>query len=74
MKRIGDAFTQAISGMTRNGLVTFVSIFVLISCLVFVGSFLLISQNVEYNLDRITDLNEIEVFLEYELDDAAAEE
>ena len=38
------------------------------------GSFLLISQNVEYNLDRITDLNEIEVFLEYELDDAAAEE
>ncbi len=74
MKRIGDAFVQAINGMMRNGLVTFVSIFVLISCLVFVGSFLLISRNVDYNLDRITELNEIEVFLEYELDDAAAEE
>lgn len=60
--------------MTRNGLVTFVSIFVLISCLVFVGSFSLISKNIDYNLASITELNEIEVFLEYELDDEAAKD
>ena len=58
--------------MVRNGIVTLISVFVLISCLVFVGSFLLISKNVDYNLESITDLNEIEVFLEYELDDEAA--
>lgn len=72
MKRIGDAFAQAIKGMFRNGLVTFVSIFVLISCLVFVGCFLMIAKNVDYNLESLTDLNEIEVFLDYELDDEAA--
>ena len=73
MKRFFDAIAQSVTGMLRNGLVTFVSIFVLISCLVFVGSFLIISKNVDYNLDSITELNEIEVFLEYELDDAAAD-
>lgn len=72
MKRLADAFVQALQGMTRNGLVTFVSIFVLISCLVFVGSFSLISKNIDYNLASITELNEIEVFLEYELDDETA--
>ena len=73
MRRLADAFVQAIKGMTRNGLVTFISIFVLISCLVFVGSFMLISKNIDYNLASITELNEIEVFLEYNLDDAAAD-
>ncbi len=72
--RIADAFSQAIKGMFRNGLVTFVSIFVLISCLVFVGSFSVISVNIDYNLDSITELNEIEVFLDYDIDDATAAE
>lgn len=74
MMRIADAFAQAIKGMLRNGLVTFVSIFVLISCLVFVGSFSVISVNIDYNLDSITELNEIEVFLDYDADDATAAE
>ena len=72
MNRFTDALVQSVKGMFRNGIVTLISIFVLVSCLVFVGSFLLISRNVDYNLDSITDLNEIEVFLEYELDDEAA--
>ena len=72
MKRFFDAIAQSVTGMLRNGLVTFVSIFVLISCLVFVGSFLIISKNVDYNLASVAELNEIEVFLEYDLDDDAA--
>lgn len=74
MMRIADAFAQAIKGMFRNGLVTFVSIFVLISCLIFIGSFSMISANIDYNLDSITELNEIEIFLDYDIDDATAAE
>ena len=55
--------------MFRNGLITFVSIFVLISCLLFIGSFALIAMNVQYNLEDVTDLNEIEVFLDFDADD-----
>ncbi len=72
MRRFGDALIQALHGMFRNGLLTFVSIFVLISCLLFIGSFALISRNIDYNLADVTDLNEIEVFLEYDADDATA--
>ena len=72
MRRLADAFAQAIKGMFRNGLVTFVSIFVLISCLVFVGSFSLISATIDYNLESVAELNEIEVFLDYEIDDDIA--
>lgn len=69
MRRLADAFSQAFKGIFRNGLATFVSIFVLFSCLLFVGSFTLIGMNVNYNLDDVTDLNEIEVFLEKDADD-----
>lgn len=72
MRRFGDALLQALHGMVRNGLLTFVSIFVLVSCLLFIGSFALISKNIDYNLEDITDLNEIEVFLEYDADAATA--
>ena len=72
MRRFGDALVQALHGMVRNGLLTFVSIFVLVSCLLFIGSFALISKNIDYNLEDITDLNEIEVFLEYDADAATA--
>ncbi|MBQ9133404.1 MAG: ABC transporter permease [Clostridia bacterium] len=69
MRRLSDAFAQAFKGMFRNGLITFVSIFVLISCLLFVGSFALIALNIGYNLEDVSDLNEIEVFLEFDADD-----
>ena len=72
MRRFGDALVQALHGMVRNGLLTFVSIFVLVSCLLFIGSFALISKIIDYNLEDITDLNEIEVFLEYDADAATA--
>lgn len=69
MRRLGDIFSQAFKGMIRNGLISFVSIFVLVSCLLFVGSFALISENISYNLQDVSDLNEIEVFLEFDADD-----
>lgn len=69
MRRLSDAFAQAFKGMFRNGLITFVSIFVLISCLLFVGSFALIALNIGYNLEDVSNLNEIEVFLDFDADD-----
>ena len=69
MRRLADAFSQAFKGVFRNGFVTFVSVFVLVSCLLFIGSFTLIAMNVAYNLEDVTDLNEIEVFLDFDADD-----
>ena len=68
MRRFADAFVQALKGLWRNGLVSVVSIFVLISCLLFVGSFGIIALNITYNFDDVSDLNEIEVFLEFDAD------
>ena len=67
MRRLTDALGAAVKGMFRNGLLTFVSIFVLVSCLLFIGSFALIAMNINYNLEDVSDLNEIEVFLEYDI-------
>lgn len=73
MKRLADVLSQSVKGLFRNGLVSFVSIFVLISCLLFVGSFALIALNITYNLDDVSDLNEIEVFLEFDADTETVE-
>ncbi len=70
MRRFGDVLASAVKGLVRNGLISAVSIFVLVSCLIFVGSFAIISENIEYNLADVSDLNEIEVFLEFDADDA----
>lgn len=66
MRRFADTFVSALKGLWRNGVVSLVSIFVLISCLLFVGSFGLIAMNIMYNFDDVSDLNEIEVFLEFD--------
>ena len=67
MRKLTDALSAAVKGMFRNGLLTFVSIFVLVSCLLFIGRFALIAMNINYNLEDVSDLNEIEVFLEYDI-------
>ena len=71
MRRLTDAIGQAFKGLFRNGFITFVSVFVLVSCLLFIGSFALIALNVSYNIEDVTDLNEIEVFLDFDADDEA---
>lgn len=53
---------QAFSGLWRNGVMSFASIAVLMSCLVVIGGFALIVQNIDLNLERFGNLNEIVVF------------
>ncbi len=55
---------QAFSGLWRNGVMSFASIAVLMSCLVVVGGFTLLVANINVNLDRFGLLKEIVVFCE----------
>ena len=57
---------QAFSGLWRNGVMSFVSIAVLMSCLVVIGGFSLIVANIDLNLEQFGTLNEIVVFCDTE--------
>ncbi len=58
---------QAFKGLTRNGVMSVASIAVLMSCLIVLGSFSLLIMNINVNLDKIAELNEIMVYCEYDL-------
>jgi len=55
---------QAFSGLWRNGVMSFASIAVLMSCLAVVGGFTLLVANINVNLEEFGILNEIVVFCE----------
>jgi len=58
---------QAFKGLTRNSVMSIASIAVLMSCLIVLGSFSLLIMNINVNLDKIAELNEIMVYCEYDL-------
>ncbi|MBR6650729.1 MAG: permease-like cell division protein FtsX [Clostridia bacterium] len=58
---------QAFKGLTRNSVMSVASIAVLMSCLIVLGSFSLLILNINVNLDKIAELNEIMVYCDYEL-------
>ena len=72
MRRIGDAFAQAFTGIFRNIVPSLVCFATLFSCLILVGSFLIVSRNIDYNLQKINELNEIDVFLKDDVDETRA--
>lgn len=53
---------QALSGLVRNGVMTFASIAVLMSCLIVTGGFSLLVLNIDENLEQFGLLKEIVVF------------
>lgn len=55
---------QSVKGLWRNGVMTFASIVVLMSCLVVLGSFVLLLYNVNYNINNIGMLNYVLVFVD----------
>ena len=55
---------QSLKGLWRNGIMTIASIMVLVSCLVVMGSFWLLLQNIDVNLEQLGLLNEIVVFID----------
>lgn len=65
--KIGYFISQSIKGLWRNGVMSFASIMVLMSCLVVIGGFSLIVINVDINLEQLGLMNEIAVFTDFEL-------
>lgn len=60
---------QAFTGLWRNGVMSIASVAVLMSCLVVLGCFALLVVNINVNLDKIAELNEIMVYCEYDLEE-----
>lgn len=60
---------EALKGMKRNGVMTFASVAVLLSCLLVIGGFSLIVLNIDMNLDQLGNLNEMVAFCEPDADD-----
>ncbi len=58
---------QAVRGLWRNGVMSFASIAVLMSCLVVIGGFSLLVYNIDINLEQFGLMNELVVFLEADL-------
>lgn len=56
------SFSQAFQGIVRNGVMSFASVAVLMSCLVVIGAFALLVLNIDINLESLGDLNQIVVF------------
>ncbi len=58
---------QAFQGIFRNGVMSVASIAVLMSCLIVLACFGLLVVNINVNLDNLGLMNEIVVFLDYDL-------
>ena len=56
--------SESLKGLFRNGVMSVASILVLMSCLTVMGSFALLVNNINLNLNRVSDLNEAVVFCE----------
>ncbi len=57
---------QAVKGLWRNGVMSFASVAVLMSCLVVMGGFALLVVNIDVNLEQLRLLNQVVVFAEYD--------
>ena len=65
--RVSYFIGQALQGIWRNGVMSFASIAVLMSCLVVLGAFTLLVVNINTNLENLDEANKIIVFLDYNL-------
>lgn len=71
MKRRYNIFyfiSEALKGLKRNGVMTFASIAVLLSCLLVMGGFSLLVLNINVNLERLGTLNEIVAYCNSDAD------
>lgn len=56
-------------GLLKNRVMTISSIFVLLSCLVIMGTFFLVIKNINYNIEKIDGFNKIVLFVDKEADE-----
>lgn len=63
------SFSQAFQGLWRNGVMTFASLAVLMSCLIVIGGFVLLVMNINLNLNSLGNLTQIVVFVQDNLEE-----
>ncbi len=66
LPKVGYYLKLAFNGLFKNTVMTLSSIFVLLSCLVIMGSFYLVIKNVNYNINKIDGFNKIVLFIDRE--------
>lgn len=73
MSRIKYFMGEAKKNIIRNGLMSVASLFTIVSCLVILGLFMIISLNVEVITEQIKDQCEIQVYLDIDTPDERVE-
>lgn len=66
MPKVGYSLKLAITGLLKNTVMTVSSIFVLLSCLVIMGTFYLVVENINYNIEQIDGFNKIVLLIDKE--------
>ena len=67
--RLFTFIKDGLKGVFRNGLMSMASILVLLSCLLVIGIFTMLVLNVNYNLTKIDDFNELVCYMDLDADD-----
>lgn len=67
--RLFTFIKDGFKGVFRNGLMSFASIFVLLSSLLLIGVFTTLIKNVNYNLSKMDDFNELVCYMELDASD-----
>lgn len=62
--KVGYCMKLAGIGLFKNRVMSLTSIFVLFSCLIILGSFFLVMQNIDYNLEKIDGFNKVVLFVD----------
>lgn len=57
-------FSQSLKGIVRNSVMSVASVLVLASCLLVLGTFGLLTVNIDHNLDQMTLLTEVAAFVQ----------
>lgn len=71
--RLFTFLKEGCKGVFRNGLMSVASILVLFSSLLLIGIFTTLIKNVNYNLDKMDDFNELVCYMDLEADDTVIE-
>ncbi len=67
--KVGYSLKLAVIGLVKNAVMTLSSVFVLLSCLVIMGTFFLVIKNINYNIEKIDGFNKIVLFVSPEADE-----
>ena len=70
--RLGYLIREGFRSITTHGFMSFATVAIIVACLIIMGSFSLLSLNIDKLIDQLEDQNEIVVFVDESLADEAA--